>query len=376
MQPFKGTTVKRASVIAALVSGALSLAFASAALGCPEAQGTHWSGFYRGPDVSGRWTTIAKEFDEVGPGVFSFNARGEEEGTWEGLPEMLTSTITGGTLQCGEVRFTQDATGELGGKPVNETVADRGTYTDTTVDGVWEDSFGETGTFTGEIDPSAGSQGIEPGSTEVIPPYGTVASMFSVAPVTPSELPPGVVAPAGALAFTLDEVPANGTVDVTLVLPPGSAPTAVYKSALGQFEPYPPTKTKIAGNLVTLELTDNELPWDENPALGVIRDPVVPVEAQVGTPPTIKKVSPKKGAAGAETPVMITGTGFTGATVVRFGSLEATNVKVNSATSITATSPKGVAGEVEVTVATHGGVSAPAAKAHFTFKAAKKHKGS
>jgi hypothetical protein len=374
MKAFKGTRAKGAAVIAALVGCAVLLAFAATALGCPEPQGTHWSGFYRGPDVSGRWDTIAKEFQEVEPGDYSFNALGEEEGTWEGLPEMLTSTITGGTLQCGEEWFTQDASGELGGKPVNETVSDKGTYTDTTVDGVWEDSFGETGTYTGEIDPAAGSQGIEPGSTEVIPPYGTVASMFSVAPVTPAELPPGVVAPAGALAFTLDEVPVNGTVDVTLVLPPGSAPTAVYKSALGQFEPYPPDKTKIAGNLVTLELTDNELPWDENSALGVIRDPVIPVEAQAGTAPTIKKLSPKKGTAGTETPVTITGTGFTGATAVRFGSLEATNVKVDSATSITATSPKGDAGEVEVSVATHGGVSAPVAKDHFTFKAAKKEK--
>jgi hypothetical protein len=374
MKPFKNTRVRRAALTASLVSGACSLMLATTALGCPEPQGTHWSGAYQGKSTSGRWDTIAKEFDEVEPGEFSFSALGEQEGTFEGLPETLTTTITDGVLQCGEEFFTEAATGEIGGKPVTETLKDRGNYTDTTVAGLWENNYGETGTYTGEINPAAGSQGIEPGSTEVIPPFGTVASMFSVAPVTPSELPPDVVAPAGALAFTLEEVPVHGTIDVTLVLPPGSAPTAVYKSAFGEFEPYPPAKTKIAGNLVTLELTDNELPWDENSTLGVIRDPVVPVEAQVGTAPTIKKVSPKKGTAGMETPVTITGTGFTGATAVRFGSTQATDVKVNSATSITATSPKEGAGQVEVTVATHGGVSAPAAKDRFTFKAAKKQK--
>ena len=46
----------------------------------------------------------------------------------------------------------------------------------------------------------------------------------------------------------------------------------------------------------------------------------------------------------------ITGTGFTGATAVTFGSTSASSYMVNSATSVTATSPAGSVGTVNVTV--------------------------
>ena len=50
----------------------------------------------------------------------------------------------------------------------------------------------------------------------------------------------------------------------------------------------------------------------------------------------------------------ITGTGFTGATAVDFGTTAATNLTVVSDTQITATSPAGT-GTVDVTVTTPGG---------------------
>jgi hypothetical protein len=54
--------------------------------------------------------------------------------------------------------------------------------------------------------------------------------------------------------------------------------------------------------------------------------------------------------------VTITGKNFTGATSVKFGSTAATNVAVNSDTSITATSPPGT-GTADVTVTTSQGTS-------------------
>ena len=57
----------------------------------------------------------------------------------------------------------------------------------------------------------------------------------------------------------------------------------------------------------------------------------------------------------------ITGTDFTGATAVKFGTTAATGFTVNSATSITATAPAGAAGTVDVTVTTPGGTSATSA---------------
>ena len=66
--------------------------------------------------------------------------------------------------------------------------------------------------------------------------------------------------------------------------------------------------------------------------------------------------------------VTITGTGFTGATAVDFGTTAATGVTVVNDTSITATSPAGT-GTVDVTVTTPSGTSATSAADQFTYVA-------
>ncbi|WAC04627.1 MAG: IPT/TIG domain-containing protein [Methanoregula sp.] len=76
------------------------------------------------------------------------------------------------------------------------------------------------------------------------------------------------------------------------------------------------------------------------------------------TLPTVTGVSPMLGPATGGTSVAITGTDFTGATAVNFGSTPAASYIVNSATSITAVSPVGSAGPVDITVTTPGGTSA------------------
>jgi hypothetical protein len=85
--------------------------------------------------------------------------------------------------------------------------------------------------------------------------------------------------------------------------------------------------------------------------------------------PTVTVVSPATGSAAGGTSVTITGTDFTGATLVDFGSSPATNVVVKSATQITATSPSG-SGMVNVTVTGPGGVSATSAADEFTYASA------
>src|SRR5208337_838630 len=65
--------------------------------------------------------------------------------------------------------------------------------------------------------------------------------------------------------------------------------------------------------------------------------------------------------------VTVTGTGFTGATSVKFGTTAATSYTVVSATSITAVSPAGSAGTVDVTVTTPGGISATSPADEFTY---------
>jgi hypothetical protein len=82
--------------------------------------------------------------------------------------------------------------------------------------------------------------------------------------------------------------------------------------------------------------------------------------------PTIASVSPNEGREAGGTPVTITGTNFTGATAVKFGSANAKSFKVNSETSITAVSPAGT-GTVNVTVTTAGGTSKEVPADQFNY---------
>jgi IPT/TIG domain len=85
-------------------------------------------------------------------------------------------------------------------------------------------------------------------------------------------------------------------------------------------------------------------------------------------PPTVAGVSPTAGPEGGGTSVTVSGTNFTGATVVQFGAANAASYTVNSATSITAVSPAG-AGAVDVTVTTPGGTSSTSPADQFTYLA-------
>jgi hypothetical protein len=82
--------------------------------------------------------------------------------------------------------------------------------------------------------------------------------------------------------------------------------------------------------------------------------------------PTVTGLSPSSGPGAGGTSVTITGTGFTGATAVDFGTTAATSFTVNSATSITAMSPAGT-GTVNVTVTTPSGTSATSSADQFTY---------
>ena len=82
--------------------------------------------------------------------------------------------------------------------------------------------------------------------------------------------------------------------------------------------------------------------------------------------PAVTSISPATGPAAGGTSVAITGTDFTGASAVSFGATPAASFTVNSATSITATSPAGT-GTVNVRVTTGSGTSATGAGNSFTY---------
>ncbi|WP_269854726.1 IPT/TIG domain-containing protein [Streptomyces sp. RPT161] len=75
-----------------------------------------------------------------------------------------------------------------------------------------------------------------------------------------------------------------------------------------------------------------------------------------GVVPTVSAVSPTSGPSAGGTSATVSGTGFTGATMVRFGATAAPSFTVNSDTQVTATTPAGT-GTVQVTVTTPGGTS-------------------
>jgi hypothetical protein len=83
--------------------------------------------------------------------------------------------------------------------------------------------------------------------------------------------------------------------------------------------------------------------------------------------PTVTKVSPAKGLVDGGTTVTITGTNFTGATTVKFGSVNASSFTVKSETTITAVSPAEAAGTVDVRVTTPAGTSAVSSVDRFKF---------
>jgi hypothetical protein len=85
-------------------------------------------------------------------------------------------------------------------------------------------------------------------------------------------------------------------------------------------------------------------------------------------PPVVTGISPASGKPSGGDSVTITGSGFTGATGVKFGATAVTAPTIGSDAQITATSPAG-GGTVDVTVTTPAGTSATSAADQFTYTA-------
>ena len=85
--------------------------------------------------------------------------------------------------------------------------------------------------------------------------------------------------------------------------------------------------------------------------------------------PVVTSITPSAGPISGGTTVTISGTKLTGASAVKFGTTNATNVNVVSPTEITATSPPHAVGSVDVTVTTAGGISPTGVADQYTFAA-------
>jgi len=87
------------------------------------------------------------------------------------------------------------------------------------------------------------------------------------------------------------------------------------------------------------------------------------------TSPVVSALSPPIGTTSGGGSVVLTGSGFTGATAVRFGTVDAEAFTVTSATSITATPPPAASGTVDVTVVTPAGTSATGVASRYSVYA-------
>jgi hypothetical protein len=82
--------------------------------------------------------------------------------------------------------------------------------------------------------------------------------------------------------------------------------------------------------------------------------------------PAVTAIAPSSGQPSGGTQVNVTGTGFTGATGVNFGTTPAASFSVQSDTQLTAVSPAD-SGTVDITVVTPAGASAAAPSDRFTY---------
>lgn len=88
---------------------------------------------------------------------------------------------------------------------------------------------------------------------------------------------------------------------------------------------------------------------------------------QVPPPPIVTGISPSSGPETGGTSVTVTGSNFSGATAVKFGTVAATGFTVNSAVTITATAPSELPSTVDVTVTSPAGTSITGSADQFTF---------
>jgi hypothetical protein len=170
---------------------------------------------------------------------------------------------------------------------------------------------------------------------------------------------------------TLNLTVGGPTVTLTATVIPSGADTAVTwisdAPVVATVDPSSGLVTAVAAGTANIIVT-TEGGQTSTCAVTVTAAAVTPTPTTTGTP-SVTGISPGSGSTAGGTSVTITGSGFTGATAVTFGSTAASFSFVND-TTIIATSPAGSAGVVNVTVTTGGGASATSSSDVFTYVAA------
>ena len=185
----------------------------------------------------------------------------------------------------------------------------------------------------------------------------------------------------GSTVVTADEIPAGVTVTfptVSVVFHATGAAGSTVQPAVSEFDTagdatvpsfgitlLEPVATWPTAVLTTAQEASGQL---APPAL-VTPLSTTTITAPPPPAPTVTAVSPSSGLTTGGTSITITGTGFVSGATVKVGSAAATAVTVNSATSITATTPSGSAGVANVVVTDSSGTSATSSADDYTYTA-------
>jgi len=181
--------------------------------------------------------------------------------------------------------------------------------------------------------PSAATATFTYTTTGAVQQWASVASAFKAGAATVSSVSPNTGSPAGGTAVTIAGT--NFAAGATVTFGAAAATNVVVVSGTEI------TATTPAGSAgaVTVTVTNS------NGLNGTVANAFSYVEA-----PTVSSVSPNSGSMAGGTAVTITGMNFAAGATVTFGSTAAANVSVVNGTTITATTPAGIAGAVTVTV--------------------------
>ncbi|MHB8234710.1 MAG: choice-of-anchor U domain-containing protein, partial [Solirubrobacteraceae bacterium] len=284
--------MSRRRVWLAAFASALAIALvtaASAAATSARPPHTIWLGSAAGPKQTVTDESFVKVEAESPPGseVLNFAGHTSISGTYEiepgkHVPESFTGSYSGAIHCTGAESFEADLEGTVGSfSGVKVHVVYTGSLHGTEGSGTYKSTSATTseeGTWKASLYAVAESAGSRPGEVEMINPSDSTATNLS-AESAAGALPAGFVAPVGSLSYEVTELQST-VFDVSFKLPAGSHPTGAYKLVGGEYLPYPQNKTKIEGEQITLELEDNG-PFDEDNTVGTLRDPIVPVAAEV-----------------------------------------------------------------------------------------------
>ncbi|MGX9774013.1 IPT/TIG domain-containing protein [Janthinobacterium aestuarii] len=194
-----------------------------------------------------------------------------------------------------------------------------------------------------------------PGTPQVVIKNYSVSIAVPILSITPTTLTAGGL----ATPYSQQMSTANGTAPYTYVVESGALPTGLNLSSSGLLSGTPTALGTYNFVIKSTDVTGGNGPYNTSRSYSMV------INAQ--PPPTITGVTPASGPASGGTAVTITGTGFTGVTALKFGANNGVAVTVVNATTMTATSPAGSAGTVNVTVTAAGGTSATDAANQFTY---------